>query len=72
VDFIKTGIRVLAGGARQGNAMLAGLGTAAAMVGVLRRFRRPRRQLLYAHTLRPGESLRIRLSGRADEVEVEE
>ena len=51
--------------------MLAGLGTAAAVVGALRRFAGPRKRLLYARTLRSGESLRIRLAGNDEEVEVE-
>ena len=69
MDFIKTGIRALAGGARQGNALLAGLGTAAAVVGAFRRFRRPRRQLLYARTLRPGQTLQIKVTGGDEEPE---
>ena len=71
MDFIRTGIRALAGGARRGNALLAGLGTAAAVVGALRRFAGPRKRLLYARTLRSGESLRIRLAGSDEELEVE-
>ncbi|OFW52686.1 MAG: hypothetical protein A2V75_00990 [Actinobacteria bacterium RBG_16_70_17] len=71
MDILRTGIRMLAGGARKGNALLAGLGTAAAVVGALRRFTRPRRQLLYARTLRPGEALRIRALGSDDEVEID-
>jgi hypothetical protein len=70
VDFIRTGIRTLAGGARRGNAVLVGLGTAAAVVGAFRRFASPRRRLLYARTLRAGETLRIRLAGSDDELEV--
>jgi hypothetical protein len=71
VDIIRSGIRALAGGARRGNALLAGLGTAATVVGALRRFARPRKQLLYARTLRTGETLRIRALGSDDEVEVD-
>jgi len=71
VDFLRTGIRALAGGARRGNALVAGLGTAAAVVGALRRFRRPGKRLLYARTLRPGESLRIRHVGADEQLEVE-
>ena len=71
MDVIRTGIRALAGGARRGNALLAGVGTAAAVVGALRRFARPRKQLLYARTLRSGETLRIRALGTDDEVEIE-
>ncbi|HSQ37157.1 MAG TPA: hypothetical protein VLS92_04605 [Acidimicrobiia bacterium] len=70
MDIIRTGIRTLASGARRGNALLAGLGTAAAVVGALRRFARPRKRLLYARTLRGGETLRIRAMGDDDEVEI--
>jgi hypothetical protein len=70
VDFTRTGIRALAGGARRGNALLAGLGTAAAVVGAFRRLARPQKRLLYARTLRPGESLRIRHVGRDEELQV--
>lgn len=68
---MRTGIRALAGGARRGNALLAGLGTAAAVIGAMRRWRRPGKRLLYARTLRPGESLRIRHVGADEELEVE-
>lgn len=61
----------MAGGARRGNAALAGLGTAATVIGLLKRFARPRRQLLYARTLRPGETIRIRVPGTDEEMEVE-
>lgn len=69
MDFIRIGLRTLAGGARRGNALLAGLGTAAAVIGAFRRYARPARQLLYARTLRPGETLRVRVLGIDDEVE---
>jgi hypothetical protein len=69
--LIRTGIRVLAGGARRGNSLLAGLGAAATVVGAFRRFAGPRRRLLYSRTLRPGESLRIRLVGSDEELDVE-
>ena len=70
MDILRNGIRTLAGGARRGNALLAGLGTAAAVVGAMRRFARPRKRLLYARTLRSGETLRIRAMGDGDEVEI--
>lgn len=72
MDFIKIGIRTLAGGARRGNALLAGLGTAAAVIGAFRRYARPAKQLLYSRTLRPGETLRVRLLGIDDEIETED
>lgn len=71
MDFIRTGIRTLAGGARRGNALLAGLGTAAALIGAFRRFARPGRQLLYSRTLRPGEALQVRLLGTDEEPDAE-
>lgn len=71
MNIIRTGIRALAGGARRGNALLAGLGTAAAVVGAFRRFARPEKRLLYARTLRPGETVRIRHVGPDEQPEVE-
>lgn len=71
MDFVQTGLRALAGGARRGNALLAGLGAVAAVVGAFRRFSRPRKQLLYARTLRPGEALRIRHVGAGQDLDVE-
>ena len=71
MDILRTGIRMLAGGARKGTALLAGPGPAAAVVGALRRFTRPRRQLLPARPLRPGEARRIRALGSDDEVEID-
>lgn len=71
MDLIRTGIRALAGGARRGNALLAGLGTAAAIIGAFRRFAGPEKRLLYARSLRKGETLRIRLVGDDEEIEVE-
>ncbi|MBM3695030.1 MAG: hypothetical protein FJW79_03735 [Actinobacteria bacterium] len=63
MDLIRSGARALAGGARRGNPGVAALGTALLLVGWMRRRRGPRRRLLYARTLRPGEALRIRLVG---------
>jgi hypothetical protein len=79
MDLIGTGLRQLAGGIRRGNAALGGLGAAMLAVGWLRRPTRPRKELLYARTLRPGETLRIRLladddaehPGDAEELEIE-
>ena len=61
MNLLRAGARTLAGGARRGNPGLAGLGTALLVVGWMRRRRGPRRRLLYARTLRPGDALRIRL-----------
>lgn len=41
-----------------------------AAVGLVRRFARPRRELLWAKTLRPGEVYRIRVVDSGEEVEV--
>lgn len=69
MDLIRNGARFLAGGARRGNPGLAGLGTALLLYGWMRRRRRPRRELLYARTLRPGEALRIRALTRDQDPE---
>lgn len=68
MDLIRIGARTLAGGARRGNALLSGLDTALLIVGWLKRRRGPRRRLLFAHTLRPGEALRIRRVDADDEL----
>jgi hypothetical protein len=69
--LIHRGARMLAGGARRGNALLSGLGAALLVVGWLRRRGAPGRRLLYARTLRPGEALRIRLVGSDEEATIE-
>jgi len=69
VDLIRRGAHTLAGGARRGNPGLAGLGTALLVLGWFRRRRRPRRELLFARNLRPGETWRIRVLGDGDEPE---
>lgn len=71
MDLLRTGARALAGGARRGNPGLAGLGTALLVLGWMRRRRRPKREILFARTLQPGEALRIRLLGRDQEAESE-
>lgn len=48
---------------------MTGLGALVLAVGWLRKLARPRRELLYARTLRPGEALRIRLLQAGDPVE---
>lgn len=67
MNLLRSGIRMLAGGARRGSPFLAALGTAGAVVGVLRRVAQPRRRLLYAWTLRDGQSVTVRLMGK-DEI----
>jgi len=70
MDPLRTGARALAGGARRGNPGLAGLGTALLIYGWLRRRRRPKREILYARTLRPGDALRIRALARDQDPEI--
>jgi hypothetical protein len=72
VNLLRTGARALAGGARRGNPGLAGLGTALLIVGWMRRRRRPKREILYARALRPGEGLRIRALTRDQDPEIAE
>ncbi len=71
VNILRIAARTLAGGARRGNAALAGLGAALLAVGLLRRKAAPRRRLLYARTLSEGEALRITVQGPKDEPESE-
>ena len=72
MKLLRTGTRALAGGARRGNAGLAGLGTALLVIGWMRRRRRPQREMLYARTLRPGEGLRIRALGSDEDPDIAE
>jgi len=58
---IARGLKFLARGARTGNAGFAGLGAALAAYGWMKRKARPKRELLFARTLKPGDALRIRL-----------
>ncbi|MBN2114359.1 MAG: hypothetical protein JW785_09560 [Acidimicrobiia bacterium] len=69
MDLIRRGANTLAGGVRRGTPGLAALGTAVLLVGWFRRRRRPRRELLFARNLRPGETWRIRILDDADEPE---
>ena len=70
VNLLGNGLRSLAGGARRGNGLLAGVGAALLAYEWIRRTTRPKRHLLFARTLRPGEALRIRLLDTEDEVEI--
>ncbi len=69
---IARGLKYLARGVRTGNAGFAGLGAALAAYGWLKRRARPKRELLYARTLKRGDALRISLLGpeRNEEIEV--
>jgi len=71
VNLLKNGARALFGGARRGNAPLAGLGAALMAVGWVRRLYRPDRELLFSRTLRKGESIRIRMLDADDPSEGE-
>jgi len=69
VDFLPRGLSLAFRGARRGNTALTGIGAALAAIGFVRRLARPKRELLWSKTLRPGETYRIRVLG--DEVEIE-
>lgn len=70
--LITFGIRQMFGGARRGQAPLAGLGAALAVVGWLRSRNKHDNELLYRRTLRQGEEIRIKfLRGEsADDITV--
>ena len=68
---ITRGLKFLARGARTGNAGFAGLGAALVAYGWVKRNARPKRELLFARTLKPGDALRIRLLGPEGDEEVE-
>lgn len=69
--LVTFGIRQLFGGARRGQAGVAGLGAALAIIGWMRG-RNHSSELLYKRKLKPGEELRVRfLRGEAgDEMSV--
>ena len=69
--LVSFGVRQLFGGARRGQAGIAGLGAALAIIGWLRDRTEPK-QLLYTRKLKPGEEVRIKfLRGEAgDEISV--
>jgi hypothetical protein len=69
VSLIRYGAKALFGGARRGSAPLAGLGALAVGFGWIRKRYRGDRELLYARTLRRGDSLRIRMLQGDDPVE---
>jgi hypothetical protein len=66
MDLIRYGAKTMFGGARRGNAPLAGLGALALGFGWIRRRYRADRELIYSRTLKKGEALQIRLR-HADE-----
>jgi hypothetical protein len=70
VDLLPRGLSIAFRGARKGNAALAGFGAALSAIGLVRRMSRPRRELLWAKTLRPGESYRIRVLDSGEEIEI--
>ena len=69
--LVSFGVRQLFGGARRGQAGIAGLGAALAIIGWLRDREEPK-QLLYKRKLKPGEEVRIKfIRGEAgDEISV--
>ena len=68
------GLRQLFGGARRGQPGLAGLGAALTAIGWMRSRRRSGKELIYSRTLKPGETIKIRMlrgDGGVEETEVE-
>lgn len=57
--FVAFGIRQMFGGARRGQASVAGFGAALAIIGWLRNRDKHDNELLYKRKLKPGEELRI-------------
>lgn len=56
LDF---GVRGLFGGARRGQPVLTALSAGAALVAYLVQHRRPRKERLYGHNLKEGETIQI-------------
>jgi hypothetical protein len=71
VDLLPRGLSLAFRGARRGNTALTGVGAALAAIGFVRRLARPKRELLWSTTLRPGDSYRIRVLDSGDELEIE-
>ena len=71
MNLIRYGAKALFGGARRGSSPLAGLGALMVGFGWLRKRYRSDRELVYARTLRRGDTLRIRLLQSDDSVEGE-
>ena len=71
MNLTRLGARALFGGARVGNSGLAAIGAALLALKLLRKTARPKKQLLYSRTLKPGETLRIRLPGADEAIEME-
>ena len=57
--MIKTGATLLARGVRRGNSPLSFLGAAVLAIGVIRTMGRPKRELLWSRTLKPGEGVEV-------------
>jgi hypothetical protein len=56
---IKTGASLLARGVRRGNPPLSFLGAAVLAFGVVRTMNRPKRELVWSRTLRPGQAVNV-------------
>ncbi len=72
-SLLAFGLRQLFGGARRGQPGVAGLGAALSIIGWMRTRRRGK-ELVYSKTLKPGETIKIRMvraDGGIDETEVE-
>jgi hypothetical protein len=70
VNLLRRGLELAFRGARRGNPALTGVGAALAAIGLVRRMARPKRELLWAKTLKPGDVYRIRVIGSDEEIEV--
>lgn len=57
--MIKTGATLLARGVRRGNPPLSFLGAALLAIGVVRTMNRPRSELLWSRTLKPGQGVEV-------------
>ena len=71
--MLKLGIAQLFGGARRGQPGLAGLGAALSIIGWMRTRRRGKERI-YKRTLKPGETIQIRMlrgDGGSEEMEVQ-
>ena len=69
--LLATGLTRLFRGLRTGNPGLTVLGAAAVALKWFRDHRRPKRELLWSATLKPGQGVRIRVPETGEELEVE-
>jgi hypothetical protein len=67
--YLAIGLTQLFRGARRGQPFIAAAGAALTFVGLLRRFARPDRELIYARTLKDGQGLTVKLERGAVEAQ---